>query len=326
MPTRVRNAILVFLFVILLACPLVFRDEYVRFVLNNVAINIILVMALNFILGFTGQVFLGTVAFFAVGCYSSALLTTKLGLTFWQAVPPSILITAALAFLLGLPTLKVKGFYLALMSTGFIVVVGDVLKNWSSLTNGVWGVSGIPRPELFGRVIETNVGFYYFSIALAALLAILAILIEDSRFGRAFKVVRDDELAGEVVGIDSLRIKLLAFVMCGVYTGIAGSLFSSFQQFVSPEIYTFDYNSLFMCMLVVGGLGSVPGSVLGASLLTGLTELLRFMREKYLTLYAIIILVILIYQPGGLVALLGQAFAGIGGRRLARTEQARKAR
>jgi branched-chain amino acid transport system permease protein len=322
MPTKTRNVILAFLFVILFASPLVFRDEYVHFVLNNVAVNIILVMALNFILGFTGQVFLGTIAFFAVGCYSNALMTTRLGLTFWQALPPTVLITAALAFLLGLPTLKVKGFYLALMSTGFIVVVGDVLKNWSSLTNGVWGVAGIPRPGLLGHIIGTNMGFYFFSSTIAVILAILAVLIEDSRFGRAFKVVRDDELAGEVVGIDSLKIKLVAFVMCGVYTGIAGSLFASFQQFVSPEIYTFDYNSLFMCMLVVGGLGSVPGSVLGASLLTVLTELLRFMREKYLTLYAIIILVILIYQPGGLVALLGQAYASIRGRRPARAKQA----
>ncbi|NLH88654.1 MAG: branched-chain amino acid ABC transporter permease [Firmicutes bacterium] len=311
MPTKDRNIILVFLFIILFASPLVFHDEYVRFVLNSVAINIILVMALNFVLGFAGQVFLGTVAFFAVGCYATALLTTKLGFTFWQALPPTILITALLAFMLGLPTLKVKGFYLALMSTGFIVVVGDVLKNWTQLTNGVWGVSGIPRPNLFGHTITTNIGFYYFAIIIAALLAVLATLIEDSRFGRAFKVVRDDELAGEIVGIHALKTKLLAFVMCGVYTGIAGSLFASFQQFVSPEIYTFEYNSLFMCMLVVGGLGSVPGSVLGASLLTVLTELLRFMREKYLTVYAIIILVILIYQPGGLVVLLRNAYYGI---------------
>ena len=139
MPTKTRNVILAFLFVILFASPLVFRDEYVHFVLNNVAVIIILVRALNFILGFTGEVFLGTIAFFAVGCYSNALMTTRLGLNFWQALPPTVLITAALAFLLGLPTLKVMGFYLALMSTGFTVVVGDVLKTWSSLTNGVWG-------------------------------------------------------------------------------------------------------------------------------------------------------------------------------------------
>lgn len=309
MPKNVRNIILAALYVVLALAPLAFRDNYVRFVMSNIVINSVLVMALNFVLGFTGQVFLGTIAFFAVGCYSTTLLTVKLGLTFWQAVPLTMLITATIAFILGLPTLKIKGFYLALMSTGFIVVVSDVLKNWSKLTNGVWGMGGIPRPYLFGVKMGSNISFFYLALVISAVLAVLAILIEDSRFGRAFKVVRDDELAGEIIGIDALRVKLLAFVLCGVYTGVAGSLFASFQQFVSPEIFTFNYNSLFMCMLVVGGLGSVPGAVLGASVLTTLTELLRFMKEKYLTIYAIVILVILIYQPGGLVAMFGQFYS-----------------
>ncbi|MCR4425598.1 MAG: branched-chain amino acid ABC transporter permease [Firmicutes bacterium] len=308
MPKKDRNALLALLFIVLFVAPIVLNDPYVTFVLNNMTVNIVLVMALNFVLGFAGQVFLGTVGFFAVGCYATALLTTKAGLTFWQAVPVTVLTTAALAFVLGLPTLKLRGFYLALMSLGFIIVVGDVLKNWTSLTNGVWGVMGIPRPVIAGHAIDTNVEFYYMALVIALALVVFAVLIEDSRFGRAFKVVRDDELAGEMLGIDPLRTKLLAFVMCGVYTGVAGSLFASFQRFISPEIYTFDYNSLFMCMLVVGGLSSVPGSVLGASLLTTLTELLRFMREKYLTVYAILILITLIYQPGGLVMALRNAY------------------
>lgn len=301
MSKKDRNVILAVVFALLLISPVVFRDHYHTFILNNIVVNIILVMALNFILGFAGQVFLGTVAFFGVACYASGLLTTKLGFTFWMALPASVAITAALSFVLGLPTLKLRGFYLALMSLGFIIVTGDVLKNWTSLTNGVWGVMNIPRPVIAGFPINTNIRFYYLALIIALGLAVLAVLIEDSRFGRAFKVVRDDELAGEVLGINSTAAKLLAFVMCGVYTGVAGSLFASFQQFISPEVYTFDYNSLFMCMLVVGGLSSVPGSVIGASLLTTLTELLRFMRERYLTVYAIIILVMLIYQPGGLV-------------------------
>lgn len=326
MPTRNRNVILAVLFAVLAAAPMAFKDEYVRYIMSNIVINAVLVMALNFVLGFAGQVFLGTIAFFAVGCYSTSILTVKFGLTFWQAVPLTMLITAGIAFILGLPTLKIKGFYLALMSTGFIIVVSDVLKNWTSITNGVWGLSGVPRPYVFGAKVGSNMGFFYLGLIIAGLLALLAIMIEDSRFGRAFKVIRDDELAGEVLEIDALKIKLLAFVLCGVYTGVAGSLFASFQQFISPEIFTFNYNSLFMCMLVVGGLGSVPGSVLGAVVLTTLTELLRFMREKYLTVYAIIILVILIYQPGGLVSMLGQFYSYIAiklGKRTATSPKAR---
>jgi branched-chain amino acid transport system permease protein len=326
MPTRNRNIILGLLFAVLAAAPLAFRDEYVRYVMSNIVINCVLVMALNFVLGFAGQVFLGTVAFFAVGCYSTTILTVKFGFTFWQAVPLTMLITASIAFILGLPTLKIKGFYLALMSTGFIIVISDILKNWTKLTNGVWGIGGIPRPYVFGAKVGSNMGFFYLGLIIAGILAIIAVLIEDSRFGRAFKVVRDDELAGEVIGIDALKIKLLAFVLCGVYTGVAGSLFASFQQFVSPEIFTFNYNSLFMCMLVVGGIGSVPGAMLGAAILTTLTELLRFMREKYLTVYAIIILVILIYQPGGLVSMLGQFYTYVSIKLRRRPAAAPKAR
>lgn len=302
---RQRNIILAIVLALLAVAPLVFDNNYQRFVLVTVLINVILVIALNFILGFAGQVFMGTVGFFAIGSYVTALLTTRLGFTFWGALPGAMVVTAAFAFVLGLPTLKLSGFYLALMSTGFIVVVTDVLKNWSSLTNGVWGIANIPRPVLFGHTITTDIQFYYFSFVITVLLAVLAVIIEDSRFGRSFKVVRDDQLAGEILGINSMRAKLLAFLLSGMYAGVAGALYSSFQGFIAPDIYNAQQNSLYMCMLVIGGLGSVPGSVIGATLLTTLTEILRFMREKYLTVYAVVILLTLIYQPGGLVVLLG---------------------
>ena len=302
---RKRNIILAVSLALLAIAPLVFDNNYQRFVLVTVLINVILVIALNFILGFAGQVFLGTVGFFAIGSYVTALLTTRLGLTFWGALPGAVLVTAAFAFVLGLPTLKLSGFYLALMSTGFIVVTTDVLKNWSSLTNGVWGIANIPRPVILGNVISTDIQFYYFSFVITVILAVLAVIIEDSRFGRAFKVVRDDQLAGEIIGINAMWAKLLAFLLSGVYAGVAGALYSSFQGFIAPDIFNAQQNSLYMCMLVIGGLGSVPGSVIGATLLTTLTEILRFMREKYLTVYAVVIIITLIYQPGGLVVLLG---------------------
>lgn len=304
MEQRKRNVILAIVLVLLAIAPFVFSNNYQRFVLNTVLVNVILVMALNFILGFAGQVFLGTVGFFAIASYTTALLTTRLGFSFWGALPGAVLVTACFAFVLGLPTLKLKGFYLALMSTGFIVVTTDILKNWSSLTNGIWGIANIPRPVVFGHVISTDIQFYYLSFIITVILAILAVIVEDSRFGRSFKVVRDDQLAGEIIGINATAAKLLAFLLSGAYAGVAGALYSSFQGFISPEIFSTQLNSLFMCMLVIGGLGSVPGSIIGATLLTSLTEILRFMREKYLTVYAIVIIITLIYQPGGLVDVL----------------------
>lgn len=306
MDSNKRNVILFIVLLILAMAPYLFHNNYQRYVLNNVLINVMLVIALNFILGFAGQVFLGTIGFFAVSSYVTALVTTTLGLSFWWGLLASVAATAALAFLLGLPTLKLSGFYLALMSTGFIVVTTDVLKNWSSVTNGVWGIASIPRPVIFGHIISSDLQFYYLSFILTSFLAIVAVIIEDSRFGRAFKAVRDDQLAAEIVGINATKAKLLAFILSGIYVGVAGSLYASFQRFISPDVFSIQQNSLFMCMLVIGGLGSVPGAVIGATILTSLTEVLRFMREKYLLVYAIVIIITLIYQPGGLIELLGK--------------------
>jgi branched-chain amino acid transport system permease protein len=310
----------VVLFAFLALVPAYVEAPYVIFVLNVTCINIILVLALNFILGYAGQVFLGTIAFFAVASYTHALLFAKLGWGFWPSLPVSIVVTAALSLLIGIPTLRVRGAYLALMSMGFIIVVGDVIKNWMSFTGGVWGVPNIPRPQLGSFELSSNLHMFYLGLALAFGLAWLSLLIEDSRYGRAFKAVRDDQLAVEMVGVSSTYVKVLAFVLCGVYTGVAGSLFASFNVYISPEIYSFNYNSIFLCMLVVGGLSSVPGSVLGAILLTVAIEILRPLRERYLTPLALFIILILLFEPAGLVIFIERAAAGLrrlwSGRRL----------
>jgi branched-chain amino acid transport system permease protein len=303
----IRNWTTVILFILLGLVPAATLAPYVIFVLNTVAINIILVLALNYILGFAGQVFLGTIAFFAVASYTYGLLFVKLGWGFWASLPFTILLTALLSLLIGLPTLRVRGAYLALMSMGFIIVVGDVLKNWMSFTGGVWGIPGIPRPALGTFILVENLHMFYLCWAFAFALAWLTILVEDSRFGTAFKAVRDDQLAVEMVGVSSTYLKVLAFVLCGVYTGVAGALFASFNVFISPEIFTFNYNSIFLCMLVVGGLSSVPGSVLGAILLTAAIEVLRPLREKYLTVFALLIILIMLFEPGGLVVFIEEA-------------------
>jgi branched-chain amino acid transport system permease protein len=296
------------LFVITGLTPVFTMAPYVIFVLNSLCINIILVLALNFILGFAGQVFLGTIAFFAIASYTFGLLFVKFGWGFWGSLPVTIVVTALFSLLIGIPTLRIRGAYLALMSMGFIIVVGDVIKNWMSFTGGVWGIPNIPRPSLGSFALVQNLHMFYLCLFFAFLLAWIAILIEDSRYGRAFKAVRDDQLAVELVGVSSTYIKVLAFTICGVYTGVAGALFASFNVYISPEIYNFNYNSIFLCMLVVGGLSSVPGSVLGAILLTVAIELLRPLKEKYLTFFALLIILILLFEPGGLVVFIEGAF------------------
>jgi branched-chain amino acid transport system permease protein len=268
-----------------------------------ICINAILVLSLNFILGFAGQVFMGTVGFFAFATYVTALTMTRLHWSWWIAMGASVIATTVLSMIVGLPSLRVSGFYLSIMSTGFITVVSDVLRNWAPVTGGVFGVMGIPRPSIFGFGLSQNLFYFVFSYVVLCLMTWLAIRIEDSRFGRAFKAVRDDELATELLGISSTYAKMLAFTIAGVYTGIAGSLFGSLHGFVSPETFTPNYNTLFMSMLVVGGLSTIPGAVTGSILLTALTEVLRPLREKYLTAYGLFIILIMRYEPGGVLAL-----------------------
>jgi len=313
-----RNRMVLAALLVLAVVPLFTRHTYHLFVASVVCVNAILVLALNFILGFAGQVFLGTVGFFAVAAYVAALLMVKAGLSFWLAMLASILATMFLCIVVGLPSLRVRGFYLALMSSGFIIVVNDVLRNWSPVTGGVFGIMRIPRPVLFGLRLSNNLHFYLFSLAMLALVTLLALRIEDSRFGRLFKAVRDDELALETLGVSATYAKLFAFVISGLYTGVAGSLFVSLHGYVSPEVFTGAYNTLFMCMLVVGGLATVPGSLTGAMLLTVLTEVLRPLREKYLTAYALLILLVLLYEPGGLVAVVRKTLDRIRGARTRR--------
>lgn len=298
------HPVLITTFALLLVIPLFVSSSYHIFVLCAALINVIAVLGLNFIFGLAGQLHLGMAGFMAIAAYSMALTTTKWGISFWIALPLAIIICGLSSLLLGFPTLRLKRYYLAIMTIGFSEVVRYVLQNWMSFTGGVWGVQGIPRPILFGNALSSNSHFYYLILVLVVLLTILAMIIESSKFGRSFKAVQDDELATEAMGVDSTRVKILAFVLCAVYAGIAGSLFASFHGYISPEIFRQTYSFTFVCMLVVGGLGSIPGCLIGAIILTIGIEALRFLGEWYLVVYAAMLIIIIVYSPRGLMGVI----------------------
>ncbi|HHY46914.1 MAG TPA: branched-chain amino acid ABC transporter permease [Firmicutes bacterium] len=307
--------VLTVLFCLLAIAPSLVKSSYSLFVLCLSVINGIAVIGLNFIFGLTGQLHLGLSGFLGIGAYALALSTTRAGLDFWAALVISIVTVSTFSLLLGIPTLRLKRYYLAIMTIGFGEITRSVLMNWSSFTGGVFGVQNIPRPSLLGFRFTSNLAYYYLLLCIAILLSAVATRIERSKYGRAFKAVRDDELACEMVGMDSTELKVLAFLCCGVYSAIAGSLYASFQQYVSPELYTLAYSFSFVSMLVVGGLGSVPGAMLGAIVLTVLMELLRFLKQWYLVVYAATIILVIIYEPGGIIGFLNKLVERIGRRR-----------
>jgi branched-chain amino acid transport system permease protein len=205
--------------------------------------------------------------------------------------------------LLGIPTLKLRAYYLAMATIGFGEIVQLVLIHWEPVTGGTSGLRGVPGVSIGGHLISGNLEHYYFLLLWCALALGLALRVRASKLGRAMIALRDSEIAAEVAGVDTVRIKMLAFAMSSMYAGVAGGLYVSYVNYVSPDLFSNAQAVLFFTMLVVGGTGSAVGAVLGTALLTALPEALRFLKEWYLVLYGVGVILIIIFIPEGLASL-----------------------
>lgn len=300
-----RKNKVVFLLALLLlaaAAPLIVTDNYNRGVFTIVLINIISVLGLNFITGLTGQMNLGTAGIMAIGAYTSALLTVKTGCSPWITLLASAGMGLAIGFGLGYPSLRVQGVYLALTTIGFSEVVRMLLSNFQ-WTNGIRGVHGIPNLGLPGIDGSNALVRYYIYLAFVILATVLAFRIANSKYGRLFKAIRDNYEAVQACGVNIAKPKIMAFTLAAVYGCIAGSLYALHMGFISPTVYTFDYSTTFVVMMILGGIGSVPGCVLGAVICTILPEKLRFLGNWYWIVFSAIILLIILFRPYGLISL-----------------------
>lgn len=265
-----------------------------------VSIYAMLAVSLNLAVGFTGLLNLGHIAFLGIGAYTSALFVLA-GFPLWIAIPAAAIIAGLAGVILALPTARLKGDYLALATLGFTFIVGSVAKNWIGLTRGPLGLPGIPK-----YVSDTTTMFW---IALLSALVMAAIIywITQTRFGKTLQAIRDDELAAKVLGKNTFAHKVAALGISAFFAGIAGSFFAHYISFIDPSIFGIPEIILLLSMVIVGGLASVKGSLVGAALIMLIPEPLRFigfptaligpMREM---IYAIILLLILIYRPRGL--------------------------
>jgi branched-chain amino acid transport system permease protein len=295
-----KDKTLIGIILVLAALYPLITNSYMKFVLMTGIVNALLVVGLHFIFGLTGQLHMAMAAFWGVGSYAFALAVTRLSWPYWLGVFAAIVAVGLLGLLLGFPTLRLKGFYLAITTIGFGEIVRLILLNWAPVTGGVFGVAGLPRPTIGPLQFGKNQPFYYLLLAILALLTLAARMIEHSKYGAAFRAVHDDELAAEAVGLDPTRLKILAFVLCGVYAGIGGAMYASLMQYISPEVYTLERSQMLAMMLVIGGMGSLPGAIMGSVLLTFLPEVLRFLQQWYLAVYGAIVIVIIVYRPTGL--------------------------
>ncbi len=299
-----KKILIIALVVAVIAWPLLISSQpYVLRTSILVLLYVVLALSLNLVLGFAGQLSMGHSAFYAVGAYTTALLTVNFGVPFWLALLASALLAGIFGLLLGIPTLRLKGDYLAITTIGFGEILRLVLINWTSLTRGPAGIPGIPSPSIFGFVISNNIGYFYIILALAFLTIFISLRLLNSRLGRGLIAVRDDEVAAESMGINPTYLKILAFVLGAAIAGLAGGFFASFIHYVNPDNFNYMESVVILTMVVLGGVGSVPGVIVGATVLAVLPEALRNISTYRYAIYGILLVLMMIIRPQGMISM-----------------------
>ncbi len=288
-----------------------FLGSYSTYLCNLVGIYIIIAVGLNILTGYTGQVSLGHAAFVACGAYASALLVTRLHLSFLIAMPLAGVITSVAGLITAIPALRLKGLYLAIATMAFSFIVGEAIVALSDLTGGVGGMF-VPNIVVFGYKISTDRQFFYLLFPLVILLCLAAKAVGDhSRIGRAFFAIRDSEPAAEAFGVSLTQYKILAFVLSSFYAGVAGSLLAHYLGMIGPDNFTLMHSIQYIVMVVVGGMGSVAGSIMGAVFISLLPEGIRIVKdylpeflrqeqELHMVIYALVMLGFMIFEPSGM--------------------------
>jgi len=288
--------------VLLLGFPYMGVNQYILRIAIMIGIYSMLAMGLNILTGYTGQVSLGHAGFYAIGAYTASLISLKLGYNFFAAALAGALLSSICGLLLGLPTLRLKGTYLSIVTLGFGEIVKMITINWDRVTNGTLGLKNIPKPEIFGmKLTLANNGLYYMMLALVALIALVCLLIVKSKIGRAFMSIKEDELAATMMGIKTTQYKILAFTISAFITGIAGAFYASMIGFIDPNSFTFDISTLIISIVILGGMGTLRGMFLGSAILIAFPEVSRFMMDYRFVVYGIILVVMMRYRPQGLL-------------------------
>ncbi|SHN73022.1 high-affinity branched-chain amino acid ABC transporter permease LivM [Desulfovibrio litoralis] len=309
----------IFLALLLMLCfifPL-FSTTYQVNVMVSALLWVILGLGLNIVVGFSGMLVLGYVAFYAIGAYSYALLNIHTGIGFWEALPFGGLFAAVIAIILALPLLRLRGDYLAIVTLGFGEIVRLILENYSDIFYGPSGISNIPKPTLYypsfvdGSFSFVQVNFtnlteltnyaYYVALFMTILTIIAVSRLRDSRLGRSWMALREDEIACEAMGINKVGVKLSAFALGAMWAGFGGVLFAAKTSFINPSSFTFMESALILAMVVLGGMGSIFGVVLGSFILILLPEYLRALSEYRMLIFGASMVLMMVFRPQGLV-------------------------
>ena len=254
-------------------------NEYYLSLLNLILIAVVGALGLNILVGYTGQISIGHGALMSVGAYTAANLVTRLDAPFWLALPAGGAMAATIGAVIGIPSLRIKGLYLAIATLAGQLIIEWTINHVSWISGGVQASIEVPRPTLFGAQLRTQTQFYVFLLFFAAVAIVATINLARSRIGRAFVAVRDQDIAAEIIGIDIFRYKLLAFAISSFYAGVTGVLYTYYLGIANYEQFQINVSIDYLAMIIIGGLGSVLGSIFGAIFVTLLPIVTRWMLE-----------------------------------------------
>ena len=274
-------------------------------VMVSALIFVVLGLGLNITVGLAGLLDLGYIAFFAVGSYTYALLSKNFDLGFWTCLPLGGLMGMLFGIVLGFPILRLRGDYLAIVTLGFASITKIVLENWDTVFGGAAGIAGIPRPEFFGMALDgrqKSVYSYYIVLALVGLTILVTNRLKNSRIGRAWMALREDEIACVAMGVDMARTKLSAYALGAFWAGLVGVVFAAHNNFINPDSFTFMDSAMILAMVVLGGMGSILGVIIASLALKLLPEYLRAFAEYRMLVFGAVMVLMMIFRPQGLIS------------------------
>jgi branched-chain amino acid transport system permease protein len=296
----------------ILAFPTLFSPYQVN-IMATALMYVVLGLGLNIVVGVAGLLDLGYVAFYAVGAYSYALLHLHFDLGFWTVLPIGGLLGALCGLLLGFPVLRLRGDYLAIVTLGFGEIIRLVLENWGEFSQGPGGISNIARPGLFGIEMSLDnsiIYLYYLMIGMVLLTIFVVNRLQNSRIGRAWYALREDDIACQAMGIDKTKTKLAAFALGASWAGMAGVFFAAKTTFVNPASFTFLESAIILCIVVLGGMGSIVGVIVGALILILLPEYLRALADYRMLAFGAALVAVMIFRPQGIIATVRRTYPG----------------
>jgi branched-chain amino acid transport system permease protein len=275
-----RWAMMATLVLFVLIVPLVLHEYYLS-IFNLIFIAIVGALGLNILVGYTGQISIGHAAFMSVGAYTAANLAVKLGLPFWITLPAGGLMAALIGAIVGIPSLRIKGTYLAIATLASQLIIEWIINHTPAISGGAAASIEVERPTIFGYPLRSQRDLYFFTLFFAILALVATVNIVRSRLGRAFIAIRDQDIAAEIIGINIFRYKLIAFAISSFYAGVCGVLYTYYFGIANYEAFQIVVSIDYLAMVIIGGLGSVLGSVLGAIFVTALPVVIRLLVEAF---------------------------------------------